>query len=196
MISYIKGILVAKAADFITIEVNGIGYEIIRPSGSFSNLPELGDQILVHTHLQVLENEFRLYGFLDISELKLFRQLLTVSGMGCKGALNILGAMDPNGFYQAIASEDEKTLMKIPGIGKKSAQRLVFELKDKIESSPSLLSDITSTNIADLLEALEVLGFSRSEVLTVVMGMEKKQQLGSSIEENIKKVLQFLKSDK
>ena len=196
MIAFIKGILVDKSINYITVEVNGMGCEIIISSMAFPRLPDVGDTVFIHTHLQVLENEFRLYGFLDSSELRLFKQLLGVSGMGAKGALNVLGAMEPSAFYQAIAGEDEKTLMKIPGIGKKSAQRLVFELKDKIQDSPVMLKNITDDDTADLVEALEVLGYNRSEVLTLVIQMKNRSQLSDSIEENIKRVLQSLKFDK
>ncbi len=196
MISFIKGILFEQLPDSIIVEVNGVGYEIIMPPGTFSRLPCLGETIFVYTHLQVLENEFKLYGFLDNEELKLFKQLLTVSGMGAKGALNVLGAMEPPAFYRAIASKDEKTLIKIPGIGKKSAQRLIFELKDKIKDNHMLLGSNARDDINDLVEALEVLGYNRSEVFALIIEMKEKKQLSNSIEENIKRVLQSLQFNK
>ncbi len=188
MISFVKGILYEQGVDRLIIDVNGIGYQVIVHPRVALKLPPAGNQVLLHTHLQVLENEFKLYGFLDARELELFETLLGVSGIGARGALNILGSMEPESFSRAIASSDEKTLTAIPGIGKKTAQRLIFELRDKIngfQSGPPAESE----NINDLLEALEVLGYSRSETLPLIMDLEQKHELAKNIEDNIKIVL-------
>lgn len=188
MISFVKGILYEQVMDRIIVDVNGIGYQVLTHPRASLKLPPAGTPVFMHTHLQVLENEFKLYGFLDAQELELFETLLGVSGIGARGALNILGSMEPGSFSRAIASSDEKTLTGIPGIGKKTAQRLIFELRDKISdfrSSPQAESE----NINDLLEALEVLGYSRSEMLTLIMDLEQKQELAKNIEDNIKIVL-------
>ena len=134
MISFVKGFLAEQNAESIVVDVNGVGYEINMPPRDIPKLPGRGETVLLYTHLQVLENEFKLYGFMEKEELKLFKQLLGVSGMGAKGAINVLDFIDPPGFYQAIASQDEKLLIKIPGVGKKTASRLIFELKDKVAS--------------------------------------------------------------
>ncbi len=191
MISFIKGKLFKQKQDSILIDVNGVGYEIIIPVRVFTRLPSQGAQIFVYTYLHVLENEFKLYGFLEEEDLELFRKLLLVSGIGAKGALNILGFMEPSDFYRAVASQDEKLLTKIPGIGKKSAQRLIFELKDKIEGE-NMLKSLKSAGdgLDDLMEALEILGYNRSEVFPLVLEMQEKGQLSEKIEDNIKKVLQ------
>ena len=188
MISFVKGILYEQVTDRIIIDVNGIGYQVITHPRVILKLPPTGAPVFLHTHLQVLENEFKLYGFLDIQELELFTTLLGVSGIGARGALNILGSMEPGSFSRAISSSDEKTLTAIPGIGKKTAQRLIFELRDKIgDFQRSVQPESENTN--DLLEALEVLGYSRSEILPLIMDLEQKQELGKNIQENIKLVL-------
>src|SRR6056297_1325920 len=117
MISFIRGYLFAYDEDFILIDVNGVGYEIQVHSRAFSSLPSMGEQAMVYTYLQVLDNEMKLYGFLDREELNLFKLLLTVSGIGARGAMNILGNIEPSEFYQAVASGDEKRLLSAPGIG-------------------------------------------------------------------------------
>ncbi|MEN6325679.1 MAG: Holliday junction branch migration protein RuvA [Syntrophomonas sp.] len=188
MISLVKGILYEQDMDRLIIDVNGIGYQVLIHPRVALKLPPTGNPVLLHTHLQVLENEFKLYGFLDAQELQLFETLLGVSGIGARGALNILGSMEPGSFSRAIASSDEKTLTAIPGIGKKTAQRLIFELRDKINGFPSS-PPAESENINDLLEALEVLGYSRSETLPLIMELEQKQELAKNIEDNIKIVL-------
>jgi len=173
------------------VEVSGIGYEVQIHSRTLSMLPAVGSPVLVHTHLQVLDNDFKLYGFLNREELDLFKLLLGVSGIGARGALSILSAMKPHDFYQSIASNDEKRLLTVPGIGKKTAQRLVFELKERIGKQQGMASTLgEDENIwEDLLEALETLGYQRSEVFPLIMDMKAHNELGDRVEENIKKVL-------
>lgn len=192
MISFIRGIIFEHRDGAIVVDVNGVGYELIIHQRALSGLPPRGSELFIHTYLQVLENEFKLYGFLEREELHLFQRLLGVSGMGAKGALNILAAMSPAEFFQAVASQDEKTLTRIPGIGKKSAQRLIFELKDKIaDFAVSSTGDKKGELLNELMEALEVLGYNRSEVFPLLVNLEKEGDLSSNIEENIKKVLQI-----
>lgn len=190
MISYLKGFLSERNPDSIIIEVNGMGYEVIVHSRTHVRLPPKGELILIHTHLQVLDNEFKLYGFLEQDELKLFKLLLSVSGIGTRGALGILATLEPGAFYRAIASQDEKSLTRIPGVGKKTAQRLMFELKDKIgNANLAVVEKEDGMAYDELMEALEVLGYSRSEIMVTIMELAQKKLLGTSIEENIKTVL-------
>ena len=191
MIAFMRGLLFAHNEDSILLDLHGTGYEIQVHNRIFSRLPQLGETALIHTYLQVLDNEFKLYGFLDREELDLFKLIMTVSGIGARGAMNILGSIEPAAFYQAIASGDEKRLLSAPGIGKKTAQRLVFELKDKIgkQTSFSLKSDGTDSNVDEVLEALEALGYARSEVFSVIMEMKENGEMAGRVEENIKKVL-------
>lgn len=191
MISFLRGILFQQYQDSIVIEVNGVGYEVQVHNRSLSLLPPPGEYIFVHTYLQVLDNEFKLYGFISREELDLFKTLLGVSGIGARAALNILAAMEPTAFYQAIASGDEKKLVGIPGIGKKTAQRLLFELKDKIGQQVTVLAQNANDHVlGDVLEALESLGYNRSEVFPLFMDLKEHGQLSDRVEDNIKKILQ------
>jgi Holliday junction DNA helicase RuvA len=156
-----------------------------------SSLPPVGSTLVIHTYLQVLDNDLKLYGFTNIEELELFKILLGVSGIGARGALSILAAMKPADFYQTIASADEKRLLTVPGIGKKTAQRLVFELKDKVgkQQGISLAIGEDSSFMEDILEALEALGYQRSEIFPLIMDMKAHNELSEQVEENIKKIL-------
>lgn len=165
MIDYLRGTLTDIRTESVILEVNGVGYELAVPDRYMASLPPAGEQMRFFTYLQVLDNEFKLYGFFSREEQSLFKTLLGVSGIGARGALNILGTMGPSQFYAAIASEDEKQLQKTPGIGKKTAQRLLFELKDKLPSDMIISAGTSEPGmIGQVLEALEVLGFSRNEV--------------------------------
>jgi Holliday junction DNA helicase RuvA len=191
MIAFIKGQLRDIRADQAIVEVNGLGYEIYVHQRALSRLPLLGQTILLHTHLAVSENEFKLYGFLDQTELELFRMLLSISGIGAKAALNVLGAMAPAQFYKAVASQDEKALLRIPGVGKKMAQRLVFELKDKVAAELALTPPDSERSLPfnEVIEALEALGYSRSEVFSELLDLNNQGQMGQNVAENVKLVL-------
>ncbi|MGI6434933.1 MAG: Holliday junction branch migration protein RuvA [Syntrophomonadaceae bacterium] len=191
MIAFVKGILHDSRPDLVVIDVNGLGYEINVHPRVISRLPMPGQDFMLYTHLAVSENECKLYGFLDQAELGLFRLLLTVSGIGARAAMNTLATMEPAQFYQAILSRDEKALMRIPGIGKKSAQRLLFELKDKVGQEEAI-TPVTADGgqpLAELMEALEALGYSRSEVYADVMELQKSGQLSQELADNVKLVL-------
>jgi Holliday junction DNA helicase RuvA len=191
MISFLRGVLAHSSQEAVIIEVGGIGYEVQVHSRTLSLLPALGSYLLVHTYLQVLDNDLKLFGFLNREELELFKILLGVSGIGARGALNILAVLDPADFYQAIALADEKGLLAVPGIGKKTAQRLLFELKDKVVSRAGLVlpAGEERSNLEEILEALETLGYQRSEIFPILMEMKSEGELGDKVEENIKKVL-------
>lgn len=193
MISFLRGKIFAYNQESIIIDVNGMGFEVFVHNRSFSTLPGQGSEVFIHTYFQVLENEFKLYGFMDKGELELFKILLGVSGIGAKVALGILGAIEPSKFYQIIAGQDIKSLTKLPGIGKKTAERLVFELKDKIGQTviPVETDNPSHNMMGDIIEAMERLGYNRSEVLAVLMDLKEKGELADSAEENIKKVLKI-----
>lgn len=191
MISCLKGILLETGMDAVVLDVNGIGFEVIIHQRALPHLPPRGDLLFLHTHLQVLENEFKLYGFLYREELKLFKKLLSVSGMGAKGALNVLAFMDPAGFYAAITSSDEKLLTRIPGIGKKSAQRLIFELREKVGDIEPISAEAAGDSTEQVIEALEALGYLRSEVFPLLVELKKSGQMGDRVEENVKIVLKM-----
>lgn len=191
MIAFLNGKLFQAMPDTIIIEVNGLGYEVQIHNRMLAHLPAVGGQLLVHTYLQVMENEFKLFGFHSRAELDLFKLLLTVSGIGARAALNILGTLEPERFFQAIASGDEKLLTTIPGIGKKTAQRLVFELRDKIGTYQGtiLASPEDNHQLEDVMEALETLGYIRSEIFPLLMELQSQGELADRVEDNIKKVL-------
>lgn len=192
MISCLRGILFEIGRESIIIDLNGWGLEVFLHKRALAVLPRVGESLFLHTHLQVLDNDFKLYGFLEKEELKLFKTLLGVSGMGAKGAINILAAMAPLDFFQAIASADEKALTKIPGIGKKSAGRLIFELQQKLpELSLTPTGVHPGTMVDEVLQALESLGYGRSEVYPVIMELQQKGEISERVEENLKKVLKY-----
>lgn len=191
MIASLRGELVQAGQDLIIVEVSGIGYEVGVHSRTLAMLPSPGSPLLVYTYLQVLDKDFKLFGFLNQDELDLFKLLLGVSGLGARSALNILGALKPDEFGQCVASADEKRLLGIPGIGKKTAQRLVFELKDKMGKGRGLPPPAADEDgsLEDLLAAMEALGYSRSEVFPLVVKMQAQGELSSRVEDNIKQVL-------
>jgi len=133
MIGRITGILVEKQSPELLIDVNGIGYEVLAPMTSIYNLPALGEQVMLHTHFVVREDAQILFGFSDKRQRKLFRALIKVSGVGPKLALSILSGIEADNFVRCVHDEDSASLVRIPGIGKKTAERLVVEMKDRLK---------------------------------------------------------------
>ncbi len=186
-----RGNLAQSKADSIIIDVNGIGYEVGVHGRTLSLLPGTGSPLTLFTFLQVLDNDLKLFGFLNTEELELFKTLITISGLGARTALNILSILKPEEFYQTVISADEKRLLTIPGIGKKTAQRLVFELKDKVGKGQDMVITAVEDGamIEELLEALEALGYQRSEVFPLIMNMKSQGELAERLEDSIKRVL-------
>jgi Holliday junction DNA helicase RuvA len=189
VISLVKGSLLKTGEESIIVEVSGIGYEIFTHSRTFTHLPPKGETLTMYTRLHVTENDLKLYGFIKEQELNLFNLLLTVTGVGARVALNILGAFEPDRFCRAIAAKDEKTLVTIPGIGKKSAQRLIFELKDKVGKIDYGSSPADTKHIDDVLQALEALGYTRYEMMPLIHALQESDQLSDNIEKNLKIIL-------
>lgn len=191
MIGYIKGRLVNKGINDVTVESGGIGYEITVPGNSAVYLADIGNEITVYTYLAVREDDISLYGFSDKDELKLFKQLITVNGIGAKAAISILSSMDINRLLAAIATGDADTITKAQGIGKKTAQRVVLELKDKVDSSAAVPGAVHISGDDNLkmeaMNALINLGYAKSEALNALAGLEC-----GSTEEYIKKALKNL----
>ena len=127
MIAYIKGKLEIKSSNYVVIDIGGVGYKIFMSGTAISEMPEIGETVKVHTYYYVREDNISLYGFNTQEELKMFELLLSVSGVGAKSALAILAAVKPSTFALAVISNDVKTLTKIPGVGTKSAQRIILE---------------------------------------------------------------------
>lgn len=191
MIAFIKGSLFEAGEDYAMVDCNGVGYLVnIHPS-FINDLPAAGQPVFLFTHLQVLDNDFKLYGFLQRSELQLFKILLGVSGIGARNAMNILGTVKPEAFFAAVMNRDVKVLTTIPGVGKKTAERLIFELKDKLgETVPVFAAEISRSG--EVIEALEVMGFGRNEILPVLNDLQKENLLKNTTEENIKLVLKII----
>lgn len=198
MISYLKGSLEVKNIDYIVIDVGGIGYKVYMSSNSINRLGEIGSNVKVYTYMRVREDDISLYGFCTNEELRMFEQLLGVSGIGAKSALTILANISPSSFALAIISGDINTLKNLPGIGAKSAQRMILELKDKMKTQDAIQSDevvsinnsyINNDKTKDAIEALQVLGYSRRDIELVLSKIDVKDD---SVEEIIRKSLKYL----
>ena len=171
MITFLQGKLVEALPTQVTVDVNGVGYEILIPLSSFDKLPSPGGEVKLLTHLAVREDAHVLYGFMTAIERELFRLLInTVSGIGPKIALNILSGMNPTAFRGAVANGDVKALSQISGVGKKTAERIVVELKDRIgaagaweASSAQRALSPEDQKINDAVLALVALGFRQSD---------------------------------
>ena len=177
MISYIKGELVEVTENAIVLDHGGMGFSIMMPASILAKLPQIGSELKVHTYLYVKEDILGLYGFLTKDDLKIFKLLITVNGIGPKGALAILSAMTPDDLGFAVLAGDAKTISKAPGIGNKTAQKLIIELKDKLKIEDVLngsdggyetSSDMGDTAAAEAVMALTALGYSAADATRAV----------------------------
>ena len=196
MFAYIKGVLEAKADTYVVVETGGIGYKVFMPSTAINKLGEIGDNVKVYTYYYVREDAINLYGFCSDEELKMFELLISVSGIGAKSALGILAEVSPSNFALAIITNDVSKLVKIPGIGAKTAQRMILELKDKLKTVQAVNKDEkVSTAIendessSEAMAALQMLGYNRREIEKV---FEKIDTKGISVEDIIRKALAVL----
>ena len=175
MIGFVKGTLAEKGAGYVIIEAGGIGYEIFVPANSAAYLSSEGDEVKVYTMMSVREDDVSLYGFDDRESLKLFRLLMTVSGIGAKAAVAVLSALSPAEVQKAVVFNDPDTLARAQGVGKKTAQRIVLELKDKLEDQSfqttaggtaavaAEAQDGPLEGVSEAVSALISLGYSKSE---------------------------------
>ena len=177
MISYIKGELVEVTENAIVLDHGGMGFSVMMPASILAKLPQIGSELKVHTYLYVKEDILDLYGFLTKDDLKIFKLLITVNGIGPKGALAILSAMTPDDLRFAVLAGDAKTISKAPGIGNKTAQKLIIELKDKLKIEDVLdgsdggyetSSDMGDTAAAEAVMALTALGYSAADATRAV----------------------------
>ena len=169
MIGSLRGRLAGKQAPHILLECNGVGYEIETPMSTFLDLPEIGTDLFLHTHLLVREDAQILYGFATDDERALFRTLLKVNRVGAKMALGVLSAMSASDFRRCVEYEDAATMSKVPGIGKKTAERLIMEMRDKVDKVglPSLPGEKTAVEASarsEAFDALVALGYKANEV--------------------------------
>lgn len=198
MFSYIKGILITKSINYIVLEVNGIGFKIFMSQTTIGRLGEIGEEVKIYTHMHVREDEMSLYGFTTNDELRMFELLISVSGVGAKSAITMLSNITPSSFALAVISNDIKSLTKIPGIGSKTAQRIVLELKDKLKTEETI-SNTTNEEIklaikdddkvSEAVAALKVLGYTMTEIEKV---FEKLDTNNMSVEDIIRKALSNL----
>lgn len=194
MLTFLEGVLVWVADDLIWLEVRGVGYEVHMHPNALSCLPALGSELRVYTYLDVQEKELRLFGFLRVEQLRQFRLLLAVSGIGAKLAQTITAGLSMEELQQAVMLTDEKRLMTIPGIGKKMASRLIFELKDQVSSMPITVvdSDQQQKSRSETFAALETLGYRRAEVLPLWLELQEQGLLTEHTDANLKLLLQRL----
>lgn len=169
MIGSLRGRLVSKQAPHIVLECNGVGYEVETPMSTFLELPGVGTDLFLHTHLLVREDAQILYGFATDDERVLFRTLLKVNRVGAKMALGVLSSMTVSDFRRCVEYEDAATLSKVPGIGKKTAERLIMEMRDKVDAvgDPSLPGERVSVDASarsEAVDALVALGYKANEV--------------------------------
>ncbi len=168
MIGSLRGRIARKQPPQIILECGGVGYEIETPMSTFLELPETGTEIFLHTHLVVREDSQTLYGFSSEQEKSLFRSLLRISGVGAKMGLAILSGMSVNDFQRCVEYEDSARLVKIPGVGKKTAERLIIEMRDRIDVTSAELTAGTSTARSDprneAFDALLSLGYRSNEI--------------------------------
>lgn len=200
MIYSIRGKITAKGSDFLIVECGGIGYRCRTTLGTISQAGETGSEIMLYTHMLVKENAVELYGFSSFRELECFLLLISVSGVGPKAGISILSHMDTGQFAFCVASGDSKAFTKIKGVGAKTAQRIVLELKDKIALADGNLSggvpQSGSTSapqgsaVSEALEALLVLGYQQSEATKALSGLDSS--LG--VQELIKGALRAMSS--
>ena len=172
MFAYIKGSLEMKSSGYIVIDINGLGYKIFMSQNNIDSIGELHNIIKVFTYVKVREDDISIFGFKTQEELKMFELLISVSGVGAKSALVMLSCIEPSDFAIAVISNDVKVLTKVPGIGNKSAQRIILELKDKLKEdqleeklkdSSKRLKD-NSENINEAISGLMVLGYSKKDI--------------------------------
>lgn len=204
MISYIRGELCDIEEQKAIVDVNGVGYGIYMPQQALSLLPPMGQQVKIHTYLNIREDAMQLFGFLTKEDLNVFRLLIGVNGIGPKAGLNILSCLSPDELRFAVLSGDAKAISATPGIGKKTAEKLILELKDKLniedmlehaahggdsEDLASGTDTASNTMQAEAVQALTALGYGSAESLRAV---KKSSPEFSSVEDILKEALKFL----
>ena len=207
MFAYIKGTLEMKMTDYVVIDVGGLGYKIYMSSIGMEKLGNIGEEVKVYTYYRVREDDVSIYGFNSNEELRMFELLLSVSGVGAKTALAMLAVCTPSEFVLAIVSEDINVLTSIPGIGPKSAKRIILELKDKIKKEEQIQELTNASNtinvktkmqqaiekeskITEAIAALQVLGYNKREIEKAFETLANKEEM--TTEDLIKKGLTIL----
>jgi len=189
MIARLNGVLLEKCAPYILIDVAGVGYELSVSMMTFYQLPEAGENITLFTHLSIREDAHVLFGFAEKNEQALFRQLIKVNGVGPKMALAILSNVDPDGFARCVHQDDVTSLVKIPGVGKKTAERLMIEMRDRLKEWKMPENSIEAASVSmrsasaeqDAINALVALGYKPQQAIksvkTVLFAEAKSEEL-------------------
>lgn len=193
MIALIRGHLIVKAPQFVIVDVHGVGYKVYIPLSAFTRLPSQGEEVTVHTYTHMREDAIQLYGFLTAEERDFFTTLLTISGIGPRMGLNIMSGTSLSNLMEIVDKEDVKRLSMIPGVGKKTAARLILELKEKLVpvSPPAGEGGIDPKIAADALSALINLGYPRNQAQEAIH-LAGKSSRDISIEEVIREALRYL----
>lgn len=200
MISYIRGELVFIDGDKAIVDVGGVGYGIFMPGHALELLPQTGSEVKLHTYLNVREDAMQLFGFLTRDDLEIFKLVIGVSGIGPKGGLAILSKLSPDDLRFAVLSGDVKTISSAPGIGKKTAEKLIIELKDKLDiedvlnhtagNDTALVSENTNGTQSEAVQALVALGYGSTESLRAVKQVElENPTVEDVLKEALKKML-------
>ncbi|MCI0468927.1 MAG: Holliday junction branch migration protein RuvA [Nitrospirae bacterium] len=187
MIASLRGKLISKKPDSLIIDVGGVGYNVQVPLTILSSLPEENEQVFLHIYTHVREDILQLYGFQSDDEKRIFTTLIGITGIGPKIALNVLSTIPPDKFHHAINSEDVDVLCRVPGLGKKTAHRIILELKDKL---PSMIQGKTDLIFDDTLSALVNLGYKKNAAIDA---LQKAYDKGHrEIESLLKETLKYL----
>jgi len=189
MIGYLEGKILDKNEKFFVVDVNSVGYKIFSHSGILEKIPEKGQNVKIWAHLYVREDAMELYGFLNKEELEFFEILISISGIGPRSALGILEVAPVSSLKQAIVSEDETFFTKVSGIGRKTAQRLILELKSKLAKTVVLEKGGSFKEMGDAFEALVALGYRQGDVRRILNELPKDMK---SAEAKVKEVLKRL----
>lgn len=198
MFSYIKGSLEVKTTGYVVIDINGLGYKIFMSDTAINKLGEIGQIVKVHTYVKVREDDISIYGFNTNEELRMFELLLSVSGIGAKSAIAILSNISPSSFALAVITNNVGEIKKLPGIGPKTAQRIILELKDKLKTEESIDEEATlelkcaikdDNKVQEAIAALQVLGYSQREIENAIKNVDKDNL---SVEDIIRKALIYL----
>jgi Holliday junction DNA helicase RuvA len=199
VIAFLQGVLTAKHPDRVEVDVNGVGYEVWVSQKTLQGLPAAGKNVLLKTYQHVREDTLQLFGFLKDSEKQAFLLGLSVSGVGPKAAMSILSTLAPDAFYQAVLHNDLTALRSIPGIGQKTAQHLVLELKDKVTKltgggavGEEGAFNVESKNISDSVQALMGLGYSAAESRRAVLNAVQSLGDKSTVEEILRSSLKSI----
>lgn len=202
MIAFLRGTVAAVTQTYVVLEVNGVGFQLLISARDAEQMPARGSEVLVHTYLSVREDAMQLFGFLDEDDLEMYRLLLTVSGIGPKAGLGVLSALTADELRFAVLSDDVKTISKAPGIGGKTAKKLILELKDrlsledafekKLSHSEAAAGTVPDDAGAEAVQALTALGYSGSEALRAVRSVEATDDMDT--EAILKQALRVISS--